>query len=77
MSDTSTDLAALKRAFLAAADRKILVADRTKFPKRSLCLFAGLQELDAIVVDAGIDPALASELAERNPRLELAGEGGE
>jgi len=77
LSDTSTDLAALKRAFLAAADRKILVADRTKFPKRSLCLFAGLQELDAIVVDAGIDPALASELAERNPRLELAGEGGE
>lgn len=72
LSDTSTELAEIKHAFLTAADTKVLVADRTKFPKRSLCLFASLSDLDRIVIDEAITPELLDELAERNPRIELA-----
>lgn len=76
LSDTSTELAEIKRAFLAAAEMKVLVADRTKFPKRSLCLFASLSELDRIIVDEGIDPGLMDELAASNPGFEMAREEG-
>ena len=72
LSDTSTELAAIKRAFLSAAETKILVADRTKFPKRSLCLFAMLREFDRIITDPGMDAELVGELSEQNPGLELA-----
>lgn len=72
LSDTSTDLAAVKRAFLDAAERSILVADRTKFPKRSLCHFADLSEPGCIVIDEGIDPDLLADLNLVTPRIELA-----
>ena len=75
LSDTSVDLAEIKRAFLSAAAQKVLVADRTKFPKRSLCLYASLAEMDRIVVDAALAPAMLAELSALNGRIELA-QGG-
>ncbi len=77
VSDTSTELAAIKRAFLASAETKILVADRTKFPKRSLCLFARLPDFDRMIIDAGINSELANELRTQNPSLELAEDNAE
>lgn len=77
LSDTSTELAAIKRAFISAAETKILVADRTKFPKRSLCLFATLSEMDRIIIDAGIDAGVAKDLSELTRDFELAREDGE
>lgn len=72
VSDTSTELAEIKRAFLSAARETILVADRTKFPKRSLCQFAALSELDRIVIDDRLDAELHAELAARHSGVELA-----
>ncbi|MFV0334181.1 MAG: DeoR/GlpR family DNA-binding transcription regulator [Tropicimonas sp.] len=72
LSDTSTELASVKRAFLDAADIRILVADRTKFPKRSLCRFAGLDEADRIITDEGIDADLLAELSRATNRIEIA-----
>ncbi|MEF2549925.1 DeoR/GlpR family DNA-binding transcription regulator [Aurantimonas sp. A2-1-M11] len=72
LSDTSTELAEVKRAFLSAATQTILVADRTKFPKRSLCTFASLSELDRIIIDDRLEAELHADLASAHPCLELA-----
>ncbi len=49
-------VAAVKSAAVAAARRRILLADRSKFGVDSFCRFARVQDLDAIVTDSGLDP---------------------
>jgi DeoR/GlpR family transcriptional regulator of sugar metabolism len=48
-------VAAVKSAAVAAARRRILVADRSKFGVDSFCRFARVQDLEAIVTDSGLD----------------------
>jgi len=49
-------VAAVKRAAVSVARRSVLLADRTKFGVDSFCRFARVQDLAAIVTDAGLDP---------------------
>lgn len=72
LSETSTELAEVKRAFLSAATQTVLVADRTKFPKRSLCKFAALSELDRIIIDDRLEAELQRDLASAHPCLDFA-----
>jgi DeoR family fructose operon transcriptional repressor len=48
-------VAAVKSAAVAAARRRILLADRSKFGVDSFCRFARVQDLEAIVTDSGLD----------------------
>lgn len=70
-SETSTEHGEIKRVILEAADRSVLVADSGKFPGRSLCLFARLEDFDAILTDDGLDADLATALAGRDIHLEV------
>lgn len=47
-------VAEVKRAAVAAARRRVLVADHTKFGIDSFCRFADVRELEAIVTDTGL-----------------------
>jgi DeoR/GlpR family transcriptional regulator of sugar metabolism len=49
------DSVAVKRAMMAAADRRVLLADRTKMPRTAPHLLCELSDVDAVVVDSGVD----------------------
>src|SRR5690606_32037233 len=68
----SPDMTEIKRAMLDCADRRILLADHSKFTRRALHSMAGLREFDLVIVDDGLDPALASHLLREGVRLKLA-----
>jgi DeoR/GlpR family transcriptional regulator of sugar metabolism len=51
------ELALVKRAMIAAAARRVLLVDHTKFGRVALHRVASLQEFDLVLVDDGIDEA--------------------
>ncbi|WP_345682524.1 DeoR/GlpR family DNA-binding transcription regulator [Novipirellula caenicola] len=57
-----------EKAMIAAADQSIVVTDSSKFGKVSLSRLCGLDEVNAVVTDSGID-------SEWKERLETAGVG--
>ena len=76
VSDTSAELAEIKRAFVAAGEVCVLVADRTKFSRRSLCLFASLADFDRIVLDEAAAPEVLAALEAGGATLDIAGRAG-
>ena len=64
MTDDPEAVAAY-RACMAAADRKILLADSTKFRTGGVTVVAGLNELDAIITDEGLSAESAELLAKK------------
>ncbi|MFI7445025.1 DeoR/GlpR family DNA-binding transcription regulator [Nonomuraea indica] len=61
--------AAIKRAMVRAAQRSVLLADHTKFTNTYLSRFAELSEIDVVITDSGVDPALAADLAAAGPEV--------
>ncbi|WP_113700139.1 DeoR/GlpR family DNA-binding transcription regulator [Nonomuraea lactucae] len=61
--------AAIKRAMVRAAQRSVLLADHTKFTNTYLARFAELREIDVVITDTGVDPALAADLAAAGPEV--------
>ncbi|MCG5220068.1 DeoR/GlpR family DNA-binding transcription regulator [Streptosporangium sp. KLBMP 9127] len=61
--------AAIKRAMIDAAERSVLLADHTKFTNTYLARFAALSEIDVVISDDGLDPALAAELTAAGPEV--------
>ena len=55
--DTTGIEVPVKRAMLAAAERTILLADRTKFPGTGLLPVCGPDRIAVLVTDQGADPA--------------------
>lgn len=55
--------AAMVRSFMEAADRRVVLLDRSKVGKASLARVAGLDDVDLVVVDAPAPAAWARRLA--------------
>ena len=70
LSDTSLDLAEVKRTMVAVAERVVLLADSSKFAGRSFCAFARVQDLDRIITDDQIRPAAVAGLKADGVRLD-------
>ncbi|MBO8200376.1 DeoR/GlpR family DNA-binding transcription regulator [Streptomyces smyrnaeus] len=62
------------RHFVGSARRVIVVADHTKWGTVGLSSFASLDQVDALVTDSGMPPAVREEIRERLPELVVAGE---
>jgi DeoR/GlpR family transcriptional regulator of sugar metabolism len=60
-----------KRAMMAAAKRRILLVDHTKFGRVALHKLAPLGDFDLLVVDSGIDDASLKELTECSVPFEV------
>ncbi|NPD16531.1 DeoR/GlpR transcriptional regulator [Xinfangfangia sp. D13-10-4-6] len=73
----SQDMVGIKRAMLECADRRILLADHSKFSRRALHAMASLREFDLVIVDSGLDPALAERMLNEGVRLKLAPVAGD
>jgi len=54
ISETSAEVAAVKQALMRAARKRVLLVDASKFRPRAFMQVARLQEIDALVTDAGL-----------------------
>ncbi len=63
----------LKCAMLAAAARRVLVADSTKFGRRAVAAVCAVDAFDTIVTDEGIDARAAAAYGERLVRVRPTG----
>lgn len=59
ITDTSIEIAAMKRAMIKAARRVVLLADSSKFQLPAFCTICDLSEVHALVTDERADPAIA------------------
>lgn len=62
LSETSAEIAAIKRAFIQSARQKWLLVDASKFRPAAFMRVASLQAFDVVVTDAGIGAATAEEI---------------
>lgn len=61
-----------ERQMMESADEVIVVADSTKFGRSSLARLCGLESVDAVVVDEGLDRAWLERLEAAGVRVVLA-----
>jgi DeoR/GlpR family transcriptional regulator of sugar metabolism len=61
-----------ERQMMQCAQEVVLVADRTKFGRLSLTRLCGLDEIDAVVTDAGLNPEYRALLEAAGVRIHLA-----
>ncbi|HEY4252800.1 MAG TPA: DeoR/GlpR family DNA-binding transcription regulator [Roseomonas sp.] len=71
LTETSLEVAAMKRAMIAAARRTLVLADSSKFGPPSFCTICDLSEVDAIVTDAGLAAAHQEALRGLNVTLRI------
>jgi DeoR family fructose operon transcriptional repressor len=68
-------LAETEQAMLQAAGRVIVVADSSKFGRKSLTLVAPLEAIDLVVSDEGLSAPWRERIAAAGPRLVVAAVG--
>lgn len=61
--------AAVKRAMLASARRRVLVSDHSKFGAAQFSRFGDVDDLDVVVTDSGLDHAFAAEIEAAGPTV--------
>lgn len=71
---TTTDIreAELNRVMIQAAQKVIVLADSSKFQRRGFAKIADMDEVDLIITDAGIPPAMVRRLEEMGIELLIA-----
>lgn len=62
----------VRRAYLTASTRKVLLVDHAKFGRPSPHVLCGVEEFDLVVTDDGIDPEDLAELRDRAVEVEVA-----
>jgi DeoR/GlpR family transcriptional regulator of sugar metabolism len=63
LTDATIEVAALKRAMMRSAERRILLVDSTKFRAPCFSAFGDLSEIDEVITDDGIAPEHLDALA--------------
>ncbi|MGH7121216.1 MAG: DeoR/GlpR family DNA-binding transcription regulator [Acetobacteraceae bacterium] len=64
ITDTSIEIAAMKRAMIKAARRVVLLADSSKFRCPAFCTICDLSEISALVTDDRVDPSVGQAARE-------------
>jgi DeoR family fructose operon transcriptional repressor len=72
LTTPDTTESAVKRAMIRSARRCVVLADHTKVGQDHLSRFAGLDEIDTLITDSGLDAQVADELRAFGPRVLLA-----
>ncbi|MBO0812990.1 MAG: DeoR/GlpR transcriptional regulator [Microlunatus sp.] len=73
LTTTNPEEAAVKRAMLLSARRRLVPVVSAKLGRNSFCRFAGVNETDKIITDPGADPELLGELRGAGPEVQVAG----
>lgn len=72
LTTPDTTESAVKRAMIRAARRSVVLADHTKVGQDHLSRFAGLDEVDRLITDSGLDRLVADELSASGLKVLLA-----
>lgn len=72
LSETSLEIASLKRLMIAAARRVVLLADSSKFQPAAFCKICELSDIHEMVTDEGISPQDAHALRELGVEVVIA-----
>jgi DeoR/GlpR family transcriptional regulator of sugar metabolism len=62
-----------EKAMMAAADEVIVIADSTKFGKKSLARLCELSSVQKLVVDSGIDDEWKNRITDAGVKLIVSG----
>lgn len=62
LSTPDPDEAAVKSAMIAAASRVVVLADSSKIGREALVRFGRLEQVDVLVTDSAVDPAVTGRL---------------
>lgn len=73
LTTTNPEEAAVKRAMLLCARRRLVPVVSAKLGRNSFCKFAAVNEVDLIITDPGADPELLGELRGAGPEVRVAG----
>ncbi len=68
--------AVVDRFLVHYAPQLVIVADSSKLGKTRASYVGGIEDIDILVTDPGIDPEMRAELEKRGVRIVLAGETG-
>lgn len=71
LSETSLEVASMKRLMIASSKRVLVLADSSKFGSTAFCVFAKLNDEIEIVTDEGIATATRSEIEEAGTKLHV------
>lgn len=69
VTNANLDEAAIKRRILAAGQRRVLLADHTKFGRTTLAKVCDIDAFDEILTDHGITEEDLEPYRQRNPRI--------
>ena len=72
LSTPDADEAATKSAMIAAAEQVVVLADSSKFHREHLVSFGALSDVDVIVTDGGLNPAVQRELQDLDIEVVIA-----
>lgn len=76
LSDTSIELAEIKRAILRSADRIVLLADSSKIFSRAFCSFGRTSDVGLLVTDDRLSPQSEADLRAAGVLLDIVPEAG-
>lgn len=69
LTTTDTREAAVKRAMIQAAHKVVVLADHSKIGNDQLARFGGLDQVDSIITDSGLETELAQQLSGAGPSV--------
>ncbi|MFI5013915.1 MAG: DeoR/GlpR family DNA-binding transcription regulator [Hyphomicrobiales bacterium] len=75
-SETSLEVAAVKRAFIASGRKVLLLADSTKFDSPAFTEIGGLELFEELVTDQGIAASVRRSVEKRGVKVTVVRPGG-
>ena len=73
LSTTSLEEAQLNKKMLASTQKTIVLADSSKFGKRSFAKICGIGEVNQIITDSGVSTAIVRKLEEKGIQVNIIG----
>lgn len=70
-SETSIEVANIKRAWIEAANRVLLLLDSSKFDHSAFCEICPIEDVDEVICDDGLDPENKSRLEQLGVKVTL------
>jgi len=74
LSTTNLEEAELNKKMLSAAQKVIVLADSSKFGKKSFARICNLSQVDEIITDNGISNSIRKKLEEKEIKVSIVGE---
>ncbi|RPD96478.1 DeoR/GlpR transcriptional regulator [Aureibaculum marinum] len=73
LSTTSLEEAQLNKKMIASAQKSIVLADSSKFGKKSFAKICGIEKIDQIITDVGISKSIVKRLEENGIVVSIVG----